>query len=269
MPGIIPKEKLAAYRRWEAVDFDEDRKTIDEEPEPPAAEPAPLPPGPTPPHAEIAAPDIPVPPPEENIPPAIEASSPPLSGEVSVTEEETLPEEPPNLPTAADIERMYAEAHQQGYSAGHDEGIAAAKETAASMETLMAAFRQALAELDQRIAEQLLATSIGIADQVMRQSLRINPELLLPVVIEAINALHPRREAPTLTVHPDDAAMLRENLNAISGAQEWEIVEDASITRGGCRVESGAAEVDATLETRWRRVIESIGIDKEWLDNTP
>ena len=261
MPGIIPKEKLAAYRRWEAVDFDEDRKTIDEEPEPPAVEPVPPP-------AEIALPDIPVPLPED-IPPAIEAPSPPISDEVSVTEEETLPEEPPNLPTAADIERMYTEAHQQGYSAGYDEGITAAKETTASMETLMAAFRQALAELDQRIAEQLLATSIGIADQVMRQSLRVNPERLLPVVVEAINALHPRREAPTLTVHPDDAAMLREHLNTMPASQEWQIVEDASITRGGCRVESGAAEVDATLETRWRRVIESIGIDKEWLDNVP
>jgi flagellar assembly protein FliH len=38
---------------------------------------------------------------------------------------------------------------------------------------------------------------------------------------------------------------------------------------GGCRVELGASEVDATLETRWRRVLESIGVSQEWLSNKP
>ncbi|MEF8709031.1 MAG: FliH/SctL family protein [Candidatus Accumulibacter propinquus] len=44
----------------------------------------------------------------------------------------------------------------------------------------------------------------------------------------------------------------------------WRIIED-STDAGGCRVELGASEVDATLETRWRRVVEAIGISEEWL----
>ena len=49
----------------------------------------------------------------------------------------------------------------------------------------------------------------------------------------------------------------------------WRIIEDGNITAGGCRVEAGASEVDATLETRWRRVLDAIGTSGEWLEPKP
>jgi hypothetical protein len=49
----------------------------------------------------------------------------------------------------------------------------------------------------------------------------------------------------------------------------WRIIDDSTLTAGGCRVELGASEVDATLETRWRRVIEAIGVSQEWLRSLP
>ena len=48
----------------------------------------------------------------------------------------------------------------------------------------------------------------------------------------------------------------------------WKIVEDAQIERGGCRLETPTTEVDATLETRWRRVVASLGRDDSWIDIT-
>jgi len=93
------------------------------------------------------------------------------------------PEEPPVvLPTAADIERMHNEAHEQGYAAGYAEGIADAQAVADQISAILGTLQQAVGDLDQHIADQLLATAIEIASQVLRQSLRVNPELLLPVV---------------------------------------------------------------------------------------
>jgi flagellar assembly protein FliH len=99
----------------------------------------------------------------------------------------------------------------------------------------------------------------------LRQSLRVQPELLLPVVMEAVTTLHPHHGQPLLYVHPDDAAMVRRHLGEQLSHSNWRIVEDSTLTTGGCRVELGASEVDATLETRWRRVIEAIGVSQEWL----
>ena len=173
------------------------------------------------------------------------------------------------LPTAADIERMHIEAHQQGYSAGFEEGIAEARAITARMNGLMTNLQQAIAELDQQVADQLLATSIEIANQMLRQSLRIKPELILPVVREAVATLHPTFGHPALFAHPDDAALIRTHLGDQLAHNNWRIIEDTSLSAGGCRVELGSSEVDATLETRWRRVIESIGINQEWLNDKP
>jgi len=173
------------------------------------------------------------------------------------------------LPTAADIERMHVEAHQQGYAAGREEGIALGRASAARINAVMTTLEQALKTLDQDVADQLLATAVEIANQMLRQALRIKPELLLPVVREAVSTLHTLTGHPALFVHPDDAALIRTHLGDQLAHNNWRIIEDSSLTPGGCRVELATSEVDATLETRWRRVIESIGINQEWLNDKP
>jgi len=173
------------------------------------------------------------------------------------------------LPTAADIERMHVDAHEQGYAAGYEEAMALGRASADRINAVMATLEQALKTLDQNVADQLLATSVEIANQMLRQALRIKPELILPVVREAVSTLHTLTGHPALFVHPDDAALIRTHLGDQLAHNNWRIIEDASLTPGGCRVELGASEVDATLETRWRRVIESIGISQDWLRDKP
>jgi flagellar assembly protein FliH len=45
-------------------------------------------------------------------------------------------------------------------------------------------------------------------------------------------------------------------------------VEDILVERGGCRLDTATTEVDATLETRWRRIIGALGSDDPWIDIT-
>jgi len=173
------------------------------------------------------------------------------------------------LPTAEEIERIHSEAHASGYTAGLEEGRAEARTEAARITALHDHLRTQLQEMDQEISEQLLAVAIEIAGQVLRQSLRIKPELLLPVVREAITTLPLHHGHPTLFLNPDDAGLVRQHMGDQLNHNGWRIFEDATIDRGGCRIESGASEVDATLQTRWRRVLEAIGTEAGWLDDAP
>jgi flagellar assembly protein FliH len=238
MTSFVPKEKLTAYQRWEVAAFDEAEKAA-------AA-------------ALIEA--------EQAAARAAEAAAEIENSPVEAIEDD---QPPAVLPTAADIERMHIEAHEQGYAAGYEEGIAAAQASAAKIDSLMTSLQQSLKELDQHVADQLLATAVEIANQVLRQSLKVRPELLLPVVKEAIATLHPHSGQPALFAQPDDAVLIRTHLGDLLAHNNWRIIEDATLSAGGCRVELGASEVDATLETRWRRVIESIGISDEWLADKP
>lgn len=181
------------------------------------------------------------------------------------------PEEEPAiaLPTAEEIERIHSEAQASGYAAGLEEGRAEARAETARIAALHDHLRAQLQEMDQEISEHLLAVAVEIAGQVLRHSLRIKPELVLPVVREAITTLPLHHGHPTLFLNPDDAALVRQHMGDQLNHNGWRIFADAGIARGGCRIESGASEVDATLQTRWRRVLDAIGTQADWLHDTP
>ena len=68
-----------------------------------------------------------------------------------------------------------------------------------------------------------------------------------------------------LVLHPEDAALVRTHLGPQLEAANCALTEDAALARGGCRVETDGAEVDATMETRWSRVVAALGASDEWL----
>jgi flagellar assembly protein FliH len=195
-----------------------------------------------------------------------EATAPPPQATPAEAESSVEQSAPLTLATAEEIDRIYTEAHESGYAAGYEAGIAQARVEAEQINTLLNNLQQSLQNIDQGVADQLLAVSIEIASQVLRQGLRVKPELLLPVVREAVAALSPHHGHPALFVNPDDAALIRTHLGEQLSHNNWRIIEDARLEAGGCRAEIGASEVDATLATRWRRVIEAIGVSQEWLD---
>lgn len=228
MSGYIPKEHLDAYRRWQVESFDAPEA---EEP-PPALEPEAADDG-----AELVA----------NI----------------------------GLPTAEDIERMHNEAHAAGYQAGFDEGreegyrtgLETAQAEAQRIAALADNVQAALATIDQSVADDVLALALEIANQVLRGSIAARPESLLPVIREALAALPLHHGHVALHVNPAEGELVRQYLGDQFLHSGWRIVDDREIQPGGCFIRAGSSEVDATVETRWQRVLEAIGADPEgWLE---
>lgn len=222
--AVIPKDQLAAYERWQFDRFDSPEPVSDQ-----ATDPEPL------------------------------SSSSDEGGEL-VTERVTLP-------TADDIERIHNEAHQEGYDIGHEAGFAEGRAAGmAAIEPqveligkLLKNMEEALAGLDQQVANALLDLAMETARQVVRSTIQQQPEIILPVIREAITALPLHHGTITLHLHPDDATLIREHLGDQLANNGWHLIEDADIEAGGCQLKAGASEVDATLQTRWQRVLEAIG----------
>ncbi|HZF79287.1 MAG TPA: FliH/SctL family protein, partial [Rubrivivax sp.] len=51
-------------------------------------------------------------------------------------------------------------------------------------------------------------------------------------------------------------------------ARSGRVVSDATITRGGCLVESDIGVIDASVEARWRRAAASIGCNDAWQESS-
>lgn len=174
------------------------------------------------------------------------------------------------LPTAEEIERIHAEAQETGYQAGYEEGYQAAMAEVAALGSrlngLLDSFEHALQDIDQGIADDVLALALDVAQQVLRTSLKVNPELILPAIREGLASLPLHHGHVTVHVHPDDGPLVKAHLGEQFSHSGWRIAEDSEVPPGGCRLIAGASDVDARVDTRWQRVIEAIGVDHGWLD---
>lgn len=237
MSGFIPKERLAGYHRWQVASFDQPVRTEAQE----------------------------SPPPQSGIP----------SEDSLNTAGETVVEMP--FPTADALAQINEEARAEGYKAGYEEGRAAIEEELKQASEhqiqqlcdIVGNLHVSIAHLDQNIAEQLLDLGLEIASQILHGSLSVQRELLLPMIRSAIAELPLHHGAISLHLNPDDVNALRTMLNEQLAHTGAHIVPDSNISSGGCQITAGNCGIDATIETRWQRVIEAIGLSPdEWLNKT-
>jgi len=170
------------------------------------------------------------------------------------------------LPTAAQLERLHQQAHEEGYAAGHCEGSKRAAAEAQALQQIVAALSEHTRQFDQRVADELLGLALSVSKQIVRQSLKLRPELILAVVNEVLGQVPLAHQRARLFLHPEDVTLVRLALGERLIQSGWELVEDTDIARGGCRLESAECEVDATLERRWQRVIDAIGSEHAWIE---
>ncbi len=182
-------------------------------------------------------------------------------------------EGPISLPTAEEIERLHQAAWDEGYRLGLEEGrregfAAGSAEGRVYVERL-----KALAEAldverlrqDEALAQEVLALALTVARQILRTALQVKPELILPVLREAMANLPTLTGNTRLLVHPDDAPVVRDFLANEHVHFSWKVVEDASLEPGGFRIENAHGELDARIETRWQDIVRTLGADTAWI----
>ncbi|MGN6580395.1 MAG: flagellar assembly protein FliH [Bordetella sp.] len=159
--------------------------------------------------------------------------------------------------------------HAEGLAAGHAEGLAQGREQgqqeAAQLHTLVSRVAEAMSSLEEQMGQSLITLALDIAAQVVRSELSERPESMLHAVREV---LHLNPAAPQgvmrLWVNPEDIDLVRLHLADELKDANWRVLADESIERGGCRAESPYGDIDATLNTRWRRVTASLGRNAVW-----
>jgi len=179
-----------------------------------------------------------------------------------------------NLPTAGEIESMHQQAWQEGYALGLEEGRQAGLDAGQAeirrqsewLETLAEALNTARLKQDERLAREVLELALGIAKQIIRAGIKTKPELILPVVREALLSLPSLSGHHKVMVHPDDAAMVDEWFSREYAQMSCRVLADADMEPGGFRIENTHSDLDASLASRWREVIERLGTDTAWID---
>ena len=167
-------------------------------------------------------------------------------------------------------EEARREGHREGFEAGRQEGHAQGleegrragehetarqrREALAPLAALVDEFRLALADLDHAIAEDLVDLALATGRQLAGDALREEPAEILNLVRTLIHEEPALNGKTRLWLHPDDLALVEQELHAEFHAAGWKLHPDDQLSRGGCRVTSPSGELDATLESRWENL---------------
>lgn len=167
------------------------------------------------------------------------------------------------------VENMRKEAYARGMQEGFVVGMAQAREQAQAERTqflqLMESFKVATEQSDEAIADDLLSLALDLAKAMLKSKLSVDPAAIIPVVVDAIHYLPHVQKPARILVNHEDAHILREYLGEEISSQDWQILEDSSIERGGCLVETGANQIDATNAVRWKRITDALSKHDDWL----
>lgn len=184
-----------------------------------------------------------------------------------------IPPELPIQPSEEEIAAIIENARIEGYAAGLEEGRRtglaetenAMKEALLPLQKIAENFSEALITADEAIAQDVLDLALDLAKVMLKNAFSVQPELILPIVKEAIHYLPSLKQPAILTLHPDDAVIVSQKIGEDLTKSGWRIVGDTQIERGGCRVETASNQIDATTTTRWLRISESLGKKSDWL----
>ena len=173
------------------------------------------------------------------------------------------------LPTIEQITAIQEQARQEGYQAGHAEGLAAGHEEAAReaarLHDLANTFSTEVAQADEIISQQILDLSIDLARALLKSALAIRPELVIPIVKEAVRYLPVLHQPALLFLNPADALLVKERIGDELEKMGWQLADDGQLEPGGCRVETASNQIDASLPTRWQRLTAALSKNSDWL----
>jgi len=163
-------------------------------------------------------------------------------------------------------------ARKQAYEEGHRDGMAALEafkkthtaQIAARVGQLVQSFDAQWAQLEDQMAQALSRSAVLLARQVLRTELDTRPVLVQAVATEALNAVLMSARQVLVRVHPDDLPLVAEGAGEALQARGARLQADPNIQRGGCSVESDAGTIDATIENRWARAVQSLGHAQPW-----
>ena len=167
-----------------------------------------------------------------------------------------------SIATAKELESIQKQAYQEGFASGQKEGKADILKSVQSLRSILDVLAEPLKELDDDIVNQLAELSMLVAKQVVRRELHTEAGEIVGIVREAISALPASSRQVVLHIHPDDAEIVRNvfSLDQSTESEElrWKLVEDPMLTRGGCKITSEFSTIDATVEGRLNRVINTL-----------
>lgn len=178
-------------------------------------------------------------------------------------------------------ERGFKEGYEEGLREGYREGLLKGEKEAkekyklleeklqVEYETKIQEIRNFLRNLKNEanqlvinLDKEVLNLALKIAQKMVFKEVSQSSEVTLQVIKEALTYLAEGIEI-VIKVNPEEWLSLKELLSQVSSpSQKIRLVPEEGISKGGVFIETSVGIVDATLEKRWEKILETLEKDE-------
>jgi flagellar assembly protein FliH len=169
----------------------------------------------------------------------------------------------------AETTRANESARQAEIDRGYEAGVSAGKAELQKQNDALAAqvtrldeilnqLSRPLPTLEGEVEQQLVLLALAVGTQLTRRELKADPGQIAALIREAVGRLPAAARDVRVHLHPEDAAAIAQRLASAGQERAWSVIEDPTLTRGGCLVRSENSQIDARLESRVNAMVSSM-----------
>jgi len=161
----------------------------------------------------------------------------------------------------ARVAQIEKDAFDKGFAEGKSDGLAQEKTRIAQIDTLLATIEQDRQRLYAQYEADILSLIKAMVDRVLFHEVTVNPQAI-EVCLKTALAYVVENSTIVIRLHGQDLEQLKqaamERPEILAGYKKIELAEDPTIALGGCVLDTGFGEIDATLDSRKEKVFAAI-----------
>lgn len=145
---------------------------------------------------------------------------------------------------------------------GYQQGLTQAIEDIAQVREALNAFMEAPQEVFDYIAPEILEISVDIAQKIIKKEVSQNPEIVLEKITEILKTLPKEEPKVTIRVNPMQVSIAKQSIPEILEVAGLDtkivVLQDETVSEGGCIVTTNNGVIDATIESQIAIVKEAL-----------
>lgn len=153
------------------------------------------------------------------------------------------------------IEEGKEQGHKEGLETGQLEAKTQIDEQLGIMQSLIEQIHTPLAQINEEVKKELILLAVNLAKAVINVEIQQNEQVLLNAIEAGLKALPTQESTYHIELHPSDIELVQQHFSSQTIAENnWQIVENGELKRGGCKILTNNNAVDVSIAKRCENI---------------
>lgn len=151
------------------------------------------------------------------------------------------------------------EAEEKGLQTGYEAGWNTAHTERVTLVQAAKSIEDEFERFKLELSDKLLDLAVLVSKKVIADTIELQPQQAALLLNQVLDSMQLYSKAVTLRAHPNTLRVLEAQFGDQKMLGNLRLMEDTTQLQGGFVLQHPEGEVDATLQTRWLRAIETLG----------